>query len=271
MDFLLSTEGKIQKAEFEKHRRELTASLRYAYNIQAALLPSEEFMNHVLPQHFVIFKPRDILSGDFYWLSQKKNKTLVAAADCTGHGVPGALMSILGMAFLNEIASNNSFNRANDILNILREKIMKALHQTGDNEEPKDGMDLAFCIIDRDNEIIEYAGANNPLYIIRNNDLLEFKADRMPIGINAIEEKSFTNHKIKYFPGDILYLFSDGFVDQFGGPREKKFKYGPFKNLLLEMHSLSMDEQKDKILETFKNWKGDFEQIDDVLIIGLKP
>jgi serine phosphatase RsbU (regulator of sigma subunit) len=204
-------------------------------------------------------------------LSQKKSKTLVAAADCTGHGVPGALMSILGMAFLNEIASNNAFNRASDVLNFLREKIMKALRQTGDNEEPKDGMDLAFCIIDKENKTIDYAGANNPLYIIRNNELMEFKADRMPIGINAIEEKSFTNHKIKYFPEDILYLFSDGFVDQFGGPQDKKFKYGPFKNLLLEIHSLPMDDQKNKIQETFKNWKGDLEQIDDVLIIGLKP
>ncbi len=258
-----------QKEEIEKHQREHQESLRYAGSIQSALLPDEKYIRKLFPESFIFYQPRDIVSGDFYWTYKKRNVTVLVAADCTGHGVPGAFMSILGISFLNEIISK-CIPKSNIILNKLRENIMKTLHQTGDLTELKDGMDLALVIIDFEKKELQFSGAFNPMYIIRNGNLIEISGDKMPIGVAPIVEKSFTNNRLKIRRGDILYIFSDGYADQFGGPEEKKFKYGPFKDLLIKIHRHSMDKQKRLLEQKYLLWKGDIDQVDDILIVGLK-
>ena len=203
-------------------RRELMASLKYASFIQRAVLPDLKYMENILKDFFVLHKPRDIVSGDFYYCSRKEEYIVAAAGDCTGHGVPGALMSIMGVSFLNEILSIRGPVKSSRILNLLRERVMKALHQRGHELENKDAMDMALCIFNPKTMELQYSGANNPLYHIRKKVLTEIKADKMPVGINAIEEESFTNHSLQLKPGDIVYIFSDGFADQFGGPLEQE-------------------------------------------------
>jgi serine phosphatase RsbU (regulator of sigma subunit) len=259
-----------QRDEIARQKKEIIYSLQYASLIQSALLPADNILERYLHDHFVLYLPKDIISGDFYWLAERNDSILFAAADCTGHGVPGALMSILGITFLNEVLQERCQLKANRILNQLREKIMKALHQTGEAAKSKDGMDIAMCIFKPDSGEIQYAGANNPLYRIRDKELEEIRPDKMPIGISGREELSFTNHIVKTLPGDIIYLFSDGFADQFGGPMGKKFKYKPFKELLLEIHQAPMMEQKEILQAELEKWKGDLEQVDDILIMGVR-
>jgi len=251
-------------------RRELMASLKYASFIQQAILPDIPYIENLLEDYFILHKPRDIVSGDFYYCSRKEDYIIVAAGDCTGHGVPGALMSIMGISFLNEILSSRGPVSSGRILNLLRERIMKALHQRGDEMENKDAMDMALCVFNPQNNELQFSGANNPLYHIRDKVLTEIKPDKMPVGINAIEEESFTNHSLKLKPGDIVYLFSDGFVDQFGGPENKKFKYGPFKELLIKISDRPMQKQRSELESVIETWKGDHYQVDDILIFGIK-
>jgi serine phosphatase RsbU (regulator of sigma subunit) len=258
-----------QKDKIEQQQKELGESLEYASSIQSALLPDLRYFRKIFPDSFILFKPRDIVSGDFYWYARKGNRVAVTAADCTGHGVPGAFMSMLGISFLNEIVSK-CIPRPNTILNRLRESVMKALHQTGDIHENKDGMDIALCVVDLEGMTMEYSGAFNPLYLVRNGNLLETRGDKMPIGINAIVEKSFTNHSVKLEKGDLVYLFTDGYADQFGGPEDKKFRYSQLKELLLKISRKSMETQQKELERSFIRWKGDTEQLDDVLLIGLK-
>ncbi len=259
------------RAAPEKVRnREITDSLRYAGLIQQAMLPSTQVIDKLLSEYFILFMPKSFVSGDFYWVAYKNKQRYIVAADCTGHGVPGALMSIMGISFLNEITSNGCPQMSNRILNKLREKIMESLNQTGEINESKDGIDLSMCIINKDKTSIQFSGANNPLYIIRNNKLLEIKADSMPVGINAVSEEPFSVTDIKIRKNDILYMFSDGFPDQFGGPDGKKFKYRPFKQLLLDIHKRKMNEQHTILRNTINNWMGNNEQIDDILIFGFK-
>jgi serine phosphatase RsbU (regulator of sigma subunit) len=267
------TTGKIYNSlleETERQRKELTDSIKYASYIQSALLPSVELFNRLLPENFIFFKPRDVVSGDFYWISKFKNSVIVAAADCTGHGVPGAFMSMLGISFLNEIVGKGCFHSASAILNQLRERVMKTLHQTGEKKEQKDGMDIGLCIIDYDKHQLQYAGANNPVYLIRSHNLFEIKGDRMPIGINIVEERSFTNHFIDLEENDMIYLITDGYPDQFGGTNERKLKYKPFKDILLRVYTLEMNEQVIILEQELRNWMGNLNQIDDILIVGFK-
>lgn len=259
-----------QKELLKKHHKEHGQSLKYASFIQKSLLPSRDEFKRIFPEHFILLLPKDVVSGDFYWAYKRKNETIIAVADCTGHGVPGAFMSILGINFLNQIIYTKCYNSAAGILNMLREFVMKALNQKGEEDEPKDGIDMALCIIDNETNKLEFAGAFNPLYIVKKNNLVEIPGDKMPIGIAAFEETSFKNHVVDLNNGDSIYLFTDGFVDQFGGPDGKKYKYNQFRRLLLEMNSLSMTEQKERLIKTYDTWRGNLIQLDDVLVIGIR-
>jgi serine phosphatase RsbU (regulator of sigma subunit) len=261
---IMDTENKPQG----KYRRNIDESLKYASYIQRALLPSPLNMKRSLPEHFLVFMPRDIVSGDFYFLAQKKSLLIVAVADCTGHGVPGAFLSILGLTFLNEIVHYGNYSSASSILNQMREKIMKAMRQTGDEDEQKDGIDIALGIINTETNQLNYSGAFNPVYIVKKNNIMELLGDTMPIGIAADEEKSFTDHSCELDEGDLIYFFTDGFVDQFGGPKGKKFKYQPFRSLILTISTLPIHKQKEKLIDTFNAWKGNLPQLDDVLMLG---
>jgi len=266
----------------------ITDSINYAKKIQSAILPTEELMSQILPEHFVLFKPRDVVSGDFYWIRQIKNCTIIAAVDCTGHGVPGAFMSMLGVAFLNEMVNRSRFDSAGEFLNRMRKKVKDTLKQEGLELEQKDGMDMALVIIDNDSLDLQFAGAFNPLYLIRNKELaddpsicdlasiksdpyclLEIKGDRQPIAVFT-KEQDFCTHNLKLFKGDTIYLFSDGFMDQMGGPKGKKFMAKKFRNLLLEIQDESLDQQKNILDYTIEDWKGDNNQLDDILVLGIR-
>ncbi|MEY1639054.1 SpoIIE family protein phosphatase [Tenuifilum sp. 4138str] len=276
-----------QKEKIEKQKEEITDSIKYAKRIQTAVLPPPELISVHLPEHFILFKPRDIVSGDFYWMKQIGDFTLITAADCTGHGVPGAFMSMLGVALLNEIASRCNGFTANQILNELRNQVKQSLRQTGKEGEAKDGMDIAFCVLNRKIMKLQYAGAYNPLYLYRRKEfpnpssspcviesdthyLIEVKADKMPIGIHVNDNIEFTNHEIDLSPGDTIYIFSDGFADQTGGETDKKFLSKNFKNLLLNIQHLEMAIQKEFLEETLKKWMGNTSQVDDILVIGVR-
>ena len=257
--------------------KEITDSILYAKSIQKAILPSIDFLNQDIADHFLVFKPRDIVSGDFYWATKQNNKLIFAAADCTGHGVPGAFMSMLGITFLNEIVNKEHITSPNEILNELRSQIINSLQQKGIVGEQKDGMDISLCSLDLETMQLSFSGANNPLYIIRNGELLEFKGDKMPIAIYVIMDK-FSHKVIDVQKGDIIYMFSDGFADQFGGVKGKKFKYKPFKKLLLENSHLPMKEQQQIVEKTLQEWVSykdpithkPYEQLDDIVILSVK-
>jgi len=257
-----------------KQKNEILDSITYAKKIQAAMLPPEQYFHEILNDVFILFKPRDIVSGDFYWIKQVNQYVILAAADCTGHGVPGAFMSMLGMSYLNEIVSRREITRANQVLNELRKQIRNSLRQHGQLEESKDGIDMALCVLDEKNRVLQYSGANNPLYLIRDNngtpELTEFKADRMPLGYYQGKFKAFTNNDIQLEFGDVFYLFSDGFIDQKGGKEGKKFLSKNFKKLLLEIHEEPMQDQKQILNKTIIDWMGYNSQIDDILVIGVR-
>jgi len=254
----------------EEKNRDITASINYASRIQRAMLPGPSDLKGLSSKSFILYLPKDIVSGDFYWFTRISGKLIIVAGDCTGHGVPGALMSMLGISFLEEIVNEREITESGQILNELRKEVQRALHQKGTKEEAKDGMDITLCVIDRSKKMVQYSGAYNSLYLIRNEELLEYPADRMPIGIFDLSDKSFTSQDFPYLPNDIIYMFSDGYADQFGGPNSKKFKYSALKELLIKIHNLPLKEQK-KILESeFLKWKGANPQTDDVLIMGLR-
>ncbi len=247
------------------------ASLRYAGMIQHAMMPDDDFLSDLFKDYFVLFLPRDIVSGDFYYAYSNRDYLCIAAGDCTGHGVPGALMSILGISFLNEILQSSNQFKANRILNTMREKVMKALHQTGEKAGAKDSIDISLCIIEKESGIMQYAGANRPLIMVRNGQLTEFKPDFMTIGVAPLMEKAFKNNRIEIKPGDQFYLFSDGFSDQFGERTNKKLKNKNFKKILeIASRLRTMAEQKEYLEKTFREWKGNMFQVDDVLVFGFK-
>lgn len=278
-DHLASQRDEIQeqKDRIEKQKLALTDSIEYAKRIQTATLPPDELMKYLLPKHFVLYRPLDIVSGDFYWLTQKEKKIIIAVADCTGHGVPGAFMSMLGSALLNDIASNMSHLQANLILNELRDQVIASLRQTGKTDEARDGMDISLCILDREQKTLQYAGAHQPLYHLRNNELTVIKADMMPIGISNEAGKSFTNHEMSLRKDDAIYMCSDGYVDQLGGAKRKRFRTSRFKELLLEIQNRVMHDQKEILTSALNDWMGltglydkEYEQIDDVIVMGIR-
>jgi tetratricopeptide (TPR) repeat protein len=255
-----------------KAKKEITDSITYALRIQEAVLPHREMLMGKIPDYFILFRPRDIVSGDFYWMTEMSGKIIIAAADCTGHGVPGAFMSMLGVSFLNEIVIKDKTTNANQILNSLRDKVIESLHQK--DRETKDGMDISLTIIDPANKEIQYSGAYNSLYIISDSNtdkiINTIKGDRMPIGIHMKEPLEFTNHTYKYKTGDSVYMMSDGYIDQFGGKEGRKLKIAKFQNLLLSIQNENMQKQKIVLNEFIETWMGDLKQIDDILVIGMK-
>jgi len=259
-----------QKEIIEQKNQAITDSIQYASRIQTAVLPPADFLSEWWPDSFILFRPRDIVSGDFYWGRQKGSRVIAAVADCTGHGVPGAFMSMLGNAFLDEIYNTTEITDAAAILNMLRDEVINALKQKGLTGEARDGMDISLCIIDLESLRLDYAGANNPLYIVREGRLIKKPADKMPIGIHVTEFAPFNNHSDILRKGDMLYLFTDGYADQFGGPKGKKFMYKPLQNLLLKIHDRPAAEQKEELVRTFDEWMNGYEQVDDVLIAGIR-
>ncbi len=261
----------IKKADEQIMRinTDITDSLSYAKRIQESIMsPVNELDKYI--NNFILFKPRDIVSGDFYWFSKKANKLILAVADCTGHGVPGAFMSMLGISFLNKIVNEKDIIKPKNILERLRYNVISSLKQTGKTGETSDGMDIAVVSIDFNFNILEFSGALIPLYIIRNNELIKITPNRMPIGIFIDEEHKFTNNEIKLQKNDIIYLSTDGYSDQFGGENDNRFKLKNFKKLLLDIHHEKLSEQKNILKQNFETWKGAGEQVDDVLIVGLK-
>ncbi|HLN55370.1 MAG TPA: SpoIIE family protein phosphatase [Bacteroidales bacterium] len=267
---ILEEKVRERTAEIEAQKEEITSSIAYASRIQMAMLPVSNIFTESFSDYFIIFKPRDIVSGDFYWVGEDSHNIYFTVADCTGHGVPGAFMSTLGISILNEIITHNKDIKANTFLNLLREKIKTQLHQTGKAGEAADGMDISLCVLKKNRELLQFSGAFNPLYVFTGGELKEFKADRMPIGIHYGDEASFSNHEIKVNKGDTLYLLSDGLTDQFGGPEGSKYKKAQLKKLFSEIHFMPLSDQKKLIELEFLRWKGTNEQIDDVTVIGVK-
>jgi two-component system, sensor histidine kinase LadS len=258
-----------QKEHIEKQNKEIKYSFDYAKKIQNTVLPGNEVFETLFGEHFIFFKPRDIVSGDFYWISQSDHRIILTAADCTGHGVPGSLMSMLGITMLHEIVNEKGVMNSDVILNQLRMSIARTLKQEGKIGEQKDGIDMALVIYNMKTRQLEFSGANNPIYIVRNGEMLEYKGNNMPVAYYE-NMSDFTRYTIDMKRGDRVYMFTDGFPDQFGGPQGKKFKYRPFKDLLLEVHERPMEEQHRILSLIFEEWKGDLSQIDDVLVIGLR-
>ncbi len=276
-----------QNDEIVHQKKEITDSINYAKRIQLAILPPDKMVTHLLPNSFVFYKPKDVVSGDFYWVEEKNGLVMFAAVDCTGHGVPGAMMSVVGLNLLSQAVKEKGLTKPSDILQHLDAGVTDTLRQSGDTDSIKDGMDLSLCSYNPKTLELQYAGAFNNLWVVRDKiastytakntnevffeeHLLEIKADKFPIGSNLDGvADNYTNHKIQLQKGDCVYLYSDGFADQFGGPRGKKFKYNYLKKLLISIHGLSPEEQREKLALTIENWRGNLDQVDDILVIGV--
>ncbi|MCX6310110.1 MAG: tetratricopeptide repeat protein [Bacteroidetes bacterium] len=259
-----------QKEIVEEKQKEIVDSINYAQRIQSAILPDPSEIGNVFTDAFIFFKPKDIVSGDFFWMATINEYNFIVAADCTGHGVPGGFMSMLGSSLLNEIIIEKKIIEPGEILDMLRVKIILALKQKGDSGENKDGMDMVLCRFNKKKKELVFAAANNPLWMIRSGEMQEWKADKQPVGIFTGEQKMFSQQSISLQDGDSIYLFTDGFADQFGGPKGKKFKYKQMQDLLLENSTLSMKEQEVCLENDFQTWKGNLDQVDDVCVIGIK-
>lgn len=264
-------EIEIQNRKLEILYKHITDSIRYAKRLQDAILPPNSTVDRLLPESFILFKPKDIVSGDFYWMYETKERTYIAVVDCTGHGVPGAFMSIVAHNMLNQIVKERPQLNAAEFLNELNSLAGKTINQHSEDSAVRDGMDMTLCIIDRNTRMMDMAGANNPLYIFRNENLQEFRADKLPIGY--LEEKyarKFTNNRIQLEKGDTLYMFSDGYADQFGGPKGKKFMVGQFRSFLSQIHKAPMRDQFRTLDSTIESWRGNLEQVDDILVVGFR-
>ncbi len=260
-----------QNAEIMSQKKSITDSINYAKKIQDSILPPANQILRVLPNGFILYEPKDVVSGDFYWLDSRDGLSIFAAVDCTGHGVPGALMSVIGFNLLNQAVIEMGLTKPSDILHHLDFGVNKLLRQSDAGNTVKDGMDIGLCTYDPATKKLQFAGVFNPAYIISKGELKQINADKFPIGINVDGvTDNYNNHEIQLFSGDMVYLFSDGYADQFGGPVGKKFKYTRFREVLLKIHSLPVDEQKNHLKREFLDWKGNLEQVDDILVIGMR-
>jgi serine phosphatase RsbU (regulator of sigma subunit) len=254
-----------QKNIIEEKQKEIVDSILYAKRIQTAILAHDLYLEKHLPEHFVLFKPKDHISGDFYWATKKDNRFYLAVCDSTGHGVPGAFMSLLNIAFLNEAITEKGITKPNEILNHVRERLIRNISKEGNS----DGMDGILLCIDKNTNTYSYAAAHNCPVVLHNEELIEYPADKMPIG-KGIREDSFVHHDLPLVKGDILYMYTDGYADQFGGPKGKKFKYKQLNDLLLSHSNASMSSQKSLLNAAFEEWRGELEQIDDVCVFGIR-
>jgi serine phosphatase RsbU (regulator of sigma subunit) len=258
-----------QKEVVEEQKKDITDSIQYAQNIQRALLPTEQSIQEHFKESFILFQPKDIVSGDFYWMQHRDGVVYFAVCDCTGHGVPGAFMSIMGSSFLDEAVLEKGITKPNEIFQDVRAGFISALKQNDEEESQKDGMDAVLIAWDKKNNL-QAAAAQNPVLIIRNGDIRELTPDRQPVGYWPVQQEHFTLHEVELEEGDTLYLFSDGYSDQFGGPKYSKFMTRNLKHLLLSIQDKTMQEQKNILEATMAEWKGDNEQIDDILVIGVR-
>jgi serine phosphatase RsbU (regulator of sigma subunit) len=250
--------------------KQVTDSILYAKRIQDAILPPDSLIKELVPNCFVLFKPKDIVSGDFYWFEKKNELVYFATVDCTGHGVPGAFMSLVGHNALKDIIQNTDLTKPGDILNRMRELVVKTLHADTDAQSAKDGMDMTLCAINYKTLELQYAAAYNALYIVRNGDLMEYPANKFPIGVFVGDHKDFDNQVVQLKKGDTIYCFSDGYADQFGGPKGKKFMVGNFRKLLTEVSKSELKDQHYILDKSLTDWQGVHEQVDDVLLIGVR-
>ncbi|MBL7892907.1 MAG: SpoIIE family protein phosphatase [Bacteroidia bacterium] len=267
----LRLESKIraQNVVIEQKNKDILDSINYAKRIQAAILPDREVLKRKCPQSFILFRPKDIVSGDFFWFAFVEDYLLIAAADCTGHGVPGALMSMIGNNILNQVTKDKSINKPSHVLNYLDEKVLETLKRSG-QDQVRDGMDIAFCAIDMKKRTLEYAGANRPMVLIRKSEIIEYKPNKLSIGGHSQMKKEFTDVVVPLQEGDTIYIFTDGYADQFGGESGKKFKYKNLLSLLQSIQADDMPKQKELLDQATKKWRGNNEQVDDILIIGLR-
>jgi serine phosphatase RsbU (regulator of sigma subunit) len=261
----------IQKIELEFREKGITDSLVYAKRIQEALLPSELYFRKHFAESFIFFKPKDIVSGDFYWIGEKNERVFIVAADCTGHGVPGALLSMIGREIIEKTINEENIVAPSQVLAVLD----KALEKTFSREKNvgtviRDGMDLGLCVVDKRKRSLSFSGAFFPLYLIRNNNLTEFKGDRIVLGMNP-EGSKYTDNDIELQDDDIFYIFSDGYIDQFGGLENKKYMYRRFRYLLMTIHSFPAETQKSILNDSIITWQGQNVQVDDMMVIGFKP
>ncbi len=283
----MENEIKVQQDIIEEKNKDITDSINYAKRIQTAILPTEEEMAKIAGDHFVFYRPKDIVSGDLYWAATvtttppngvQEKLSIIAALDCTGHGVPGAFMSIVGHTILEQTITEADVNNPGAALDYLNRGVIKTLKQKADDDfSIKDGMDIAIAAINFEKKILEFAGANNPLYIVRDGNLLQIDGDKQPIGAYLKQSILFKNNRIELFSGDCIYIFTDGIPDQFGGPKGKKFKYKQMKELLVANSSKPMKDQQTAIINAMDDWMGhltpaggNFEQTDDILIIGIR-
>ena len=259
-----------QKSKLEELYKDVTDSIRYAKRLQDSILPPKRYIETLFPSSFVLFKPKDIVSGDFYWMNKIGSKHIFAAVDCTGHGVPGAFMSLVGANGLNAAVKEHRLQNPGKILDDLNNYASESLYKQVDENAVRDGMDIAICSIDYKKMLLEYAGAYNPLYIVRDNEIVITKGDKFAIGSFNPYTKSFATHKIPLLSGDIVYVFSDGYADQFGGLKGKKYMYKQFRETLLSIKDLPMEKQRLALDNKIEKWKGSYEQVDDILIIGVQ-
>jgi serine phosphatase RsbU (regulator of sigma subunit) len=260
-----------QREELQLRNKDITDSLTYARRIQTALLPAEHHIKKVFPDYFIYYRPKHIVSGDFYWISERNGKYFIAAADCTGHGVPGALMSMIGLELIQKIINEMKVDESDEILLTLNRELESAFFKEEDGKALiKDGVEMSICVIDRKSMQMEFSGAFLPVYIVRNDKLIEIKGDKQNV-VQSVPGVSFNRSSFTLQKGDILYLFSDGYADQFGGPDNKKFMYRRLRHILLTISKYPLGDQQRILDETITTWMREFEQIDDMMVLGVRP